>query len=1183
MKGEGGTVIRCQGCQDFTQISKIYMGHPCPKLWFYLTRSPAFCLHHLMLRVAWILILLGSFFTASELKSATLDGTLADSQDSLSNLVLSVQAVKDNPSLGPSLKKKVLEQYNLVRQELTWISERETRLDVLDQVLQRGKVPQDLGVTESHPRFSLPSPEVLGSWSVVRLEQELVMIQNELLNFRKDLRALETRRRRHANRRLRLPRLQAETRQIISSIEGEQPLAMLEPESLRLASLALRNAKLRRLRLELVLYEKEILGFDFQTLIIDSSLDNARGQLGLGEKSLETLRNVLRRRREHEAEQAKLRALEMQVDISKSHPVIQSISHENANFTAELAESQGPWLDGIIEEKEKYRSMLAKVREEHRALRKRASSHAIDEVLAFLFRKYQAELPAIESFQRRRAQIQSSLSRSQLAILGYQEVRSRQARKPSFYLSHGLKIGKRLTLKSLIGSASDEAERLRLAQDGLLEQLILGRNTLIYRLVDIDTVLDELITEVEAFRSYIYESIFWIRSHRLWQPSYLLNFDSLRAWFLSPENWGASLQIGVRKIRLSWLSFGFLVLALVLQLVFRRYGLRFMDQAGQRWEKDGISALYPIFQAFGWALFLSLLWPTVFFMGFWSIDDPSHSTDFSTGLSRGLSWLSAFSFVFSFILLVLRRPALGEHLLLWKGEGSKPLRRNLRVFLTFAYPCILLYSMLVFAPSEEIRDLQRLFFCFPLVLLCIFLPRSVHPEGSFLGPILIRKPSSLLFRYRWIWYSIAIILPGALSAISIAGYHYAAFQVLVRTLQSLGCFFVILILRKLFMRFVFLLRKTLLREKLREEAEPHEETPASPTLDSEQIQVQVQRFLQGTATVLLLIGFWVIWSDLLPALQILDRVELWSVAQQVSHTVVDATGISSLEIMDKPMAITLGHLIISMLIILFTFLASRNIPGMLEVFLLRRLNFARGHSYATVTVLQYIVVIMGITIACSFVGITWDRVQWLAAALTVGLGFGLQEIFANFVAGIIILFEQPMRINDLVTVGETTGKVTEIKIRATTITDLNNRELIVPNKDFITGSLVNWSLSNPILRLDIPVGVAYKEDARRVQDILLDVADKHRDVLEDPKPVVIFNELGDSSLNFELRVHIKDLDNFPIVHSSVLTDVFERLRLEEIEIPFPQRDVHIRELPDTLAAFGSRISKSTKKCPETLR
>jgi len=1121
----------------------------------------------------WTLILCGFLSGGASVRAVPQNpGSL--SQDSLSDLLLSIQAVKDNPSLESSIKKKVLEQYDRVRQELTWTTERESRLEALDQVLQLGKLPLKVEASKSAHRVKLPFRSDLESWDIVRLEQELLLVQNALVNLRKDLSVLETRRRRHASRRLLLPKLLAETRQKISNVQTEQPLAGTEPESLRFASVSLRDAKLRRMKLELILYEKEILGFDFQTRIFDSRLNEARQLLETGEKSLETLREVLRQRREKEARQAKSRALKMQAQVSSSHPVIRSISRENAALTAELAETQGPWLDGIIEEKENFRFMLAKVREEHQALRKRASSHAIDEVLAFLFRKYQAELPAVESFQRRRAQIQSRLLESQLEILDYQEDRSKLARKPSFYLGHGLKMDRSSTLKSEIGAALDEAERLRLGQDGLLERLIRGRNTLIHRLVDLDTVLDELISEIEAFRSYIYESIFWIRSHRLWRPSHLLHFEALRSWFLAPDQWGASLQIGVRKIRASWLGFSFLVLVLVLQLGFRRYGLRFMDRAGQRWEKDGISALYPIFQAFGWALFLSLLWPSVFYLCAWAVDDPSHSTDFSTGLSQGLALLSVFSFIFSFILLVLRRPALGEHLLLWKGEGSKPVRATLRLFLSIAYPCILLYSMLVFAPSEEIRDFQRLFFCVPLIVLCIFLPRSVHPEGSFLGPILIRKPSGFLFRYRWVLYSMAIILPGALAAISIAGYHYAAFQVLVKTLQSLGCFFVILILRKLFMRFVFLLRKTLLREKLREEAEPHEETPSSPTLDSEQIQVQVQRFLQGTATVLLLIGFWFIWSDLLPALQILDRVTLWSVAQQVSHTVVDATGIPSLEIMDKSVGITLGHLIISIIIMLFTVLASRNIPGMLEVFLLRRLNFARGHSYATVTVLQYIVVILGITIACSFLGITWDRVQWLAAALTVGLGFGLQEIFANFVAGIIILFEQPMRINDLVTVGDTTGKVTEIKIRATTITDLNNRELIVPNKDFITGSLVNWSLSNPVLRLDIPVGVAYKEDARRVQDILLDVADKHKDVLDDPAPAVIFNELGDSSLNFELRVHIKDLDHFPIVHSSVLTDVFERLRLEEIEIPYPQRDVHIRELPDTLAAFGSRSPKT---------
>jgi potassium efflux system protein len=176
----------------------------------------------------------------------------------------------------------------------------------------------------------------------------------------------------------------------------------------------------------------------------------------------------------------------------------------------------------------------------------------------------------------------------------------------------------------------------------------------------------------------------------------------------------------------------------------------------------------------------------------------------------------------------------------------------------------------------------------------------------------------------------------------------------------------------------------------------------------------------------------------------------------------------------------------------------------------------------------------------------------------VGLGFGLQEIFANFVSGLIVLTERPIRIGDVVTVGDVSGTVARIRARATAVVDFDNKEVIIPNKAFITERVVNWTLSNQTTRLLLKVGVAYGSDIGLVQRVLLAAVRRHADVLESPPPSVVFADFGDSSLDFEIRAFVGTFDRRLRVRHEILSAVEQVLRENGIEIPFPQRDLHIR-------------------------
>lgn len=198
-------------------------------------------------------------------------------------------------------------------------------------------------------------------------------------------------------------------------------------------------------------------------------------------------------------------------------------------------------------------------------------------------------------------------------------------------------------------------------------------------------------------------------------------------------------------------------------------------------------------------------------------------------------------------------------------------------------------------------------------------------------------------------------------------------------------------------------------------------------------------------------------------------------------------------------------------------------------------------------------------------GIGWSQVQWLVTALTFGLGFGLQEIFANFVAGIILLIERPIRVGDIVTVDGVTGSVAKIRMRATTIINWDRQEFIIPNKDFITGRLLNWTLTDKINRVVINVGLAYGSDVELARKLLLQVADENPLIMKDPGPIATFEGFGDSTLNLVLRSYLPDLDNRLGVINDLHAQIHDRFAQEGLEIAFPQLDLNIKQVPQQVA------------------
>jgi len=258
--------------------------------------------------------------------------------------------------------------------------------------------------------------------------------------------------------------------------------------------------------------------------------------------------------------------------------------------------------------------------------------------------------------------------------------------------------------------------------------------------------------------------------------------------------------------------------------------------------------------------------------------------------------------------------------------------------------------------------------------------------------------------------------------------------------------------------------------------------------------------------------------------------------------------------------ISLWDVGLNVLVLFLMVVAARNLPGLLEIAILEPMKVGRGGRYAISKLTSYAIYTVGTVLAFRLMGIGWGDVQWLVAAMSVGLGFGLQEIFSNLVSGLIILFERPIRIGDTVTIGNVSGTVSRMRMRATTITDWDNKELIIPNKSFVTDPLINWTLSDPITRIVIKVGVAYGSDTTKAHQVMMEVVRAHPDVLEDPPATVFFTGFGDSSLDFEVRVFVPErLKRMPLTHD-IHMGLDRALEEAGIEIPFPQRDLHLRSV-----------------------
>ena len=537
-------------------------------------------------------------------------------------------------------------------------------------------------------------------------------------------------------------------------------------------------------------------------------------------------------------------------------------------------------------------------------------------------------------------------------------------------------------------------------------------------------------------------------------------------------------------------------------------------------------------------------------LGFFFVKNPQEFWEWSLSMA-GYWWF------FSFILAILRPNGILVYHFGFTKESAASLQDVTKRIIVSV---VLLLNTSIFSNVMdtglandvlgEINTIVALLFC-----IVIIAPRFIRTEKSLSSTTTDKRDRTIFKIVRILLQLVPVIL----IALIALGYYYTALNLITHIINTYIAWVVWSLVRHTIYRGITVASRRLayrrLQEKRQQKQQDSSDTSASDDvvviteqeegLALNEVRSQLLRFADLFIWTALFAIFYYVWSDLVTVVSYLRDITLWQQTSTTEAGVVTET-------------ISLFNLIVALIIVVITYILVRNIPGILEVLIFSRVKLSPGTPYTITKLLTYILVAVGGAWAFSTLGMSWSKLQWLFAALSVGLGFGVQEIFANFVSGIILLFERPIRVGDTVTINGVTGTVAKFRIRAITMIDPDRKEVIVPNKSFVTGQVINWALSNTVTRLVVSVGVAYGSDLDLVKRLLLQAAHEQPSVLKDPEPRALFLTFGASTLDHELRVYVGQVSERNDTLDALNRRVNELFAENNIDIAFNQLDIFIK-------------------------
>ncbi|CAM3471684.1 mechanosensitive ion channel domain-containing protein [Parendozoicomonas haliclonae] len=687
-------------------------------------------------------------------------------------------------------------------------------------------------------------------------------------------------------------------------------------------------------------------------------------------------------------------------------------------------------------------------------------------------------------------------------------------------------------------NTQDKKELLRLMtnRQKLLEDLSEVSGTLLSTATSLDIDQQSLVSQSRELSATLEERLFWMASNQSLGIDWILALPETLWNQLMTIPWDGILLALVETINENWLISTFII---ALSLLLRTRRRMFMALQRTLTRKMG-NVRHDTLTLTPLAIVLSILqvMPLPVLMGFSGVALRS-----ATGVSIGVTNLGSALIITSFAWLLLslaikiHRPHdIAVTHFRWPPKQCRQVQALLIRLRYVMVPLLLAVSLANDQPTDLNQDILGM----TLLMLGSLL------QGWILFSLM--RASSNLFGSKFLHVLLTlslVLIAFAQLILTASGYYYTALQLqfqLAGTLYMVGA---AVMLQALVIRSLNVAERRLAftRALKKRAASKEGESVEEPNLDLATVNQQSLRLLNALMIVGLFIGLFWFWKELFSLLNVLDNVTLWELAPDQED--------------GKPFAVKLSHLLLSLIALATSFILARNLPGLLEVTLLSRMKLRAGSSYAITTLLSYTISCVGFITALSLLGASWAKLQWLIAALGIGIGIGLQEIVANFVAGLIILFERPVRIGDTITLGELHGEVTRIRIRSTTVTDWDHKEVIIPNKILIGEKLINWSLTNTIVRIILPFQVAHGTDPKLVHKILHQAAAENPRIVSQPDTLVLLMEYGNSALNYELRTFVTHVDDRLPVRDQINARVQELFREHGVTIAHPKQDLFL--------------------------
>jgi potassium efflux system protein len=1085
--------------------------------------------------------------------TAGLDPTLksALTPGFLENKIKETESATD---LDDAAKARLTEQYRKALSSLEATSALDAKATAYKESLE--KAPREAQAIRkklaaaAQPVEKTPLPD---GEKVPDIEQRLAKTQADATAVAAKLSEIEKELESSTNRPTEARQTIGEAKQELDDIESEiqLPPPQGEPSDLTDARRWALVARRQALRSQVLMLDQELLSQGARVDLLKALNDKATSDLRRLKETEQRLQGWLNDKLAAKAANAAVAASEAESRVADQHVLVKDLARRNAELSRELTTMTAE-LDRLSGSQEKIEEQTRQVGEDFRSARQRLEAAGLTQALGQVLFDQRKQLPDLRSYRKAATMREDAIAEATLRQIRYAE-ELRELRDPDAYVAK-LMTGP-IPAEERAG-VQEELRKLTEQRKALLEQASEADETYLRELGDLDYASSQLIEAVEGYDDFLAKRLLWVRNALPVSAETLKNLPFAVLWAIDPANWLQVMRALVHESLHSALFWLLLLTVAVLEWKARamRGQIRATAEHLRRIRTDKIGyTLKALALTLLVAAPLSLLLAT---LG-WSLSSSLEQTGFTRAIGHGAISVSVGLYYLRAFRLLCMPGGVADRHFRWSAEVLAKLRRNfdwlLAVLLPMGFVVSATYSQENVTYSGSLGRLSLIAFT---IGLAFFFGRVLSPEHGAVAGFLAAHPLGWLYRLRRLWYPFVVGTPLVLGVLTVVGYQYTSGMLLGSLFRTMYLVLAIIVLHQLILRWLVLVRRRLaLQAALERRAArgAQQENPTEPSAaealaadepDLESLDEQTRTLIHTLLAIGGALVLWLIWSPVLPALGIFEDVALWHHLGLVNGE-------------ERLVPVSLADVGLVLIIALLAIVSMRNVPALLEILLLSRTRVSSGSRYAVKTLTGYGIVAFAALMIFGTLGLSWGQVQWLVAALGVGIGIGLQEIVANFISGIIILFERPIRVGDVVTIGDTTGAVSRIRIRATTIRNWDKQELLVPNKEFITGRLLNWTLSDNLNRIVITVGVDYGADVPRALALLEEAAEENPQVLDDPAPLITFEGFGDNALTLVLRCYLESVENRLARISELHQSINEKFRRAGISIAFPQRDVHL--------------------------